>query len=209
MTYYRLYQMVLVGALFMGCTTIPSEAPELSAELGNRISAFENANLRLLNRYFDLKRVEVDRFIEETWVPEYATKVFESELIKEAWDTIVRENNTEERLKFIVWLGPKIQSVVNSKRLELISPLDSIEQRIADQLRSDYAEARAINNALTAFLISAAGVAENRNRYLEMVGVTDEQIGDAIYQIDNVVADLLAAGRGCGDHDQANRRGRA
>ena len=185
----------LVGAMLTGCATIPSEAAELSSELGNRISALQNANLTLLNRYFDLKRAEVDRFIEETWVPEYAMEVFKHPTIAKGWDTIVQENDPSERLKFIVWLGPKIQSKINSKRLEIISPIDSIEQQIEDQLRSAYAEVRAINNTLTAFLLSASRVAENRNRYLDMVGVTDEQIGDVIYEIDNVVADLLAVGK--------------
>jgi uncharacterized protein YceK len=35
-----------------GCATIPSEAPELSMELGKRISALEEANINLLYRFF-------------------------------------------------------------------------------------------------------------------------------------------------------------
>lgn len=187
--------LAIVGAIFVGCASIPREAPQLSAELGNRISALESANLTLLSRYFDLKRAEVDRFIDEVWVPEYAEEVFESPQVADAWNTIVSETDTSERLKFIVWIGPKIQTSINEKRAELVAPFDLIEKRVAAHLRSAYTEARAINNTLTSFLFSAANVAENRARYLDMVEVTDEQIGYVIHDIDNVVADLLAIGR--------------
>lgn len=38
------------------CVSIPPEAPELSAELGNQIAKIEQSNLTLLQRYFDHKK---------------------------------------------------------------------------------------------------------------------------------------------------------
>ena len=48
-----------------------------------------------------------------------------------------------------------------------------------------------MNNSITSFLLSAAEVAENRNRYLEIAGVTDEKIGKLIDETDDAVSDLL------------------
>jgi hypothetical protein len=107
------------------------------------------------------------------------------------WDTIVSNNSKQDRLKFIVSTGPKLQEKINSKRLELIKPLDDLERRIEQKIRGEYTQARAINNTLTSFLLSASKVAENRSRYMEMVGVTDDQIGKAIDKTDNAVSDLL------------------
>lgn len=75
--------------------------------------------------------------------------------------------------------------------MELIQPLDDLERRIEKQIRDEYAQIRAMNNSITSFLLSASKVAENRNRYLEMVGVTDEKIGKLIDQTDDAVAGLL------------------
>ena len=183
---------VMLLILVCGCASIPSEAPELSVELGNRISAIESANITLLHRYFDQKRDDVDRFIEEEWVPEFAEQFFSNPKIAGVWDTIVSNNNKPDRLKFIVSTGPKLQEKINSKRLELIKPLDDLERRIEQKIRGEYTQARAINNTLTSFLYSASKVAENRNRYLEMVGVTDDQIGKAIDKTDHAVSDLLS-----------------
>ena len=177
--------------ILSGCASIPSEAPELSAELGKRISAIEDSNITLLKRFFDQKRREVDKFIEEEWVPEFADQFFSNKKISKAWDTIVRENDKKQRLLFLVKIGPKLQKKINEKRLELIRPLDELERRIETKIRDEYTQARAINSTITSFLLSASEVAENRNRYLEMVGATDESLGKLIDKTDDAVIDLL------------------
>jgi len=176
---------------YLGCATIPPEAPELSAELGNRISAIEDSNIALLHRFFDQKRKELDKFIENEWLPTFAEDVFSNPRIAKAWNTIVREDDKKQRLKFIVKTGPKLQERINQKRVELIQPLDDLERRIEKKIRDEYAQARAMNNSITSFLLSASKVAENRNRYLEMVGTTDEKIGKIIDKTDDVVSELL------------------
>lgn len=182
--------LVIVLAL-AGCATIPPEAPELSVELGKRISAIEEANITLLKRYFDFKRSEVDKFIEKEWVPDFANQFFSNHKISSAWNIIVRENDEKENLKFLIKTGPKLQNKIHDKRLELIQPLEELERRIEDKIRGEYRQALSMNNSITSFLISASKVAENRNRYLEMIGITDGKIGDAIDKTDDAVDQLI------------------
>ncbi len=61
---------------------------------------------------------------------------------------------------------------------------------IKRELRDNYDQARAINNSVTSFLVSAVKVAENQNRYLEMVGVKDEKVVEVIDQVDSAVEEL-------------------
>lgn len=181
----------LLFLLLSGCASIPPEAPELSTELGNRISAIEDANLILLHRFFDQKRNEVDRFIAEEWVPVFANEFFSTPNIANAWNVIVQENDKEQRLRFIIKTGPKLQAMINKKRLELIKPLDELERKIEGAIRDEYSQAIAINNSITSFLLSASKVAENRNRYLEIAGMTDKKFGALIEKTDSAVSDLL------------------
>ena len=185
----------VVMVLLVGCATIPPEAPELSTELGNRINAIQDANLTLLHRFFDLKRGDVDRFIQNEWVPAFAEEIFSDPKMKTTWDTIVKENNPADRLKFLVITGPKLQEQINKKRTELISPLDDLERRIEQEIRDEYEQARSINNSITSFLLSASKVAENRNRYLEIAGVTDAKVGQTIDKVNDAVGDLLSSGK--------------
>ena len=185
------FAMVINALVLTGCVSIPSEAPELYAELGKRISAIEDSNITLLERFFDQKREEVDRFIKDEWVPEFANQFFSNETISRAWDTIVREDDRGQRLLFLVKIGPKLQERINNKRLELIRPLDELERRIEREIRGEYDQARAINNTITSFLMSSSKVTESRARYLEMIGVSDDKIGELISETDSAVSSLL------------------
>ena len=49
---YSISTFIIILSL-SACVSIPSEAPELSVELGKRISAIEDSNITLLNRFFD------------------------------------------------------------------------------------------------------------------------------------------------------------
>jgi len=189
----------LTSLVFLGCASIPPEAPELSAELGNRISAIEDVHISLLHHFFDQKRAEVDRFIQEEWVPVFAEEVFRDPKMQVAWETIVNEKDPEQRLKFLIAVGPRLQERINIKRLELIQPLDSLERQIEQKLREEYIQARSINNSITSFLLSASKVSENRNRYLNMIGISDEKIGPVIEKLDETVTNLVMTGRGVKD----------
>lgn len=177
--------------LIPGCATIPSEAPQLSGELGKRISAIERSNITLLHKFFDLKRNEVDKFIEKEWTPIFAKNFFSEPKIQKMWETIVTENNPADRLKFLIITGPKLQKKINRKRLELIKPLDKWERLIERKIRTEFRQARSINNSITSFLISASKVEENRNRYLNMIGITDDKIGALIDGVDETVGNLV------------------
>lgn len=183
----------------IACATIPPEAPEMSAELGKRIVAIQNSNITLLHRFFDLKRAGIDQFIQNEWVPNFAQEIFSDQEVKKVWDTIVVENNQADRLKFLIIMGPKLQGRINQKRTELIKPLDDIEKQIEESLRNNYAQAGAINNSITSFLVSASKIDQSRSRYLQMVGISDNKIGSAIDKVNNVVDDLLSGAKKADD----------
>ena len=189
----KLRQLTLIVASLsmLACVSIPPEAPQLSTQLGNRIAAIEESNLTLLHRYFDRKKQDVDQFIQNEWVPEFANQFFSDPAIARVWNQVVASGNSEDRLKFILKTSPKLQQRINQKRVELIQPLELLEQRIETNLTADYAQAKAINNSITGFLLSASKVVENRDRYLEMAGVSNDEITQMIDKTDSIVSDLL------------------
>ena len=188
----RLFQAALILTLLSACASVPRESADLSIELGKRISAIKKAHVALVDKYFDEKRSRVDEFIEELWVPEFAATFFANQQIADMWHGIVQSGDTADRLAFIVTLGPKLQTRINAKRKELVKPLDETEKKIIQQLNDSYSQARSINNSITSFLVSAVEVGESRNRYLEMIGGSDEKMVAALDQVDAAVDTLLS-----------------
>ena len=137
------------------CVSIPQEAPELSIELGKRITAIESANLTLLHRFFDQKRVEINRFIEKEWLPEFSENFFKKENTSKIWNEVVKSKDKQDRIKFILIAGPAIQSQINNKRSELVGEINSLEREVQRKIEAEYNQVRSINNVLTSFLTRA------------------------------------------------------
>lgn len=196
----NVFSAILVATLTLaGCASIPPEAPELSAQLGARISSLESAHVRLLQEFFLEKRRRVDDFIQQEWVPIFAQEFFEDPRVDVVWKQVVQSQDPKDRLKFITLVGPKLQEKINRKRIELIQPLDELEVTITNKLKSEYDQTRAINNTLTAFLQSASEVEENRKRYLDMIGITDKEVDKFINETDQAVSELVSAARSIDD----------
>ncbi|PTQ85533.1 hypothetical protein [Nitrosomonas ureae] len=198
----KILSIMLVVSLLAGCASIPSEAPELSAQLGTQISSLEAAHVRLLQEFFRDKRLRVDDFVQEVWVPIFAQEFFSDPKVDATWKQVVQSQDARDRLTFITLVGPKLQVKINQKRVELIQPLDELEAAIRSKLKSEYDQARAINNSLTAFLQSASKVEENRKRYLDMIGVTSTDVDKFVNQTDQAVSELVVAARSIEDRVQ-------
>jgi len=184
----------MIAFVLSGCATVPPESAELSAELGKQIATIETANLALLKSYFDMKREQVDVFMEEQWVPLFATNYFELDEVQKVWIAVVASEDDQDRLEFVVRTGPVLQQQINEKRLALIRPLDDLERTIERKIRDEYTRARLVNNTITGFLMSVSEVTETRKKYLEMAGISDEKVKKVIDQVNDTVEDLLEKG---------------
>ena len=189
---FKIEIMVVLALFMVGCASIPSEAPELSKQLGYRISAIEEAHFRLLDNFFQQKRNQIDDFIDKEWVPEFANQFFSNPVMKKAWITIVIEDNDEQRLQFLLRTAPVLYQQIEKKRRELLDPLNKLEYEIKQTLKSEYSQTKAINNSLTSFLQSAADVEKNRQRYSENLGIDQYKLNDWINKTDTAVLNLLS-----------------
>jgi len=194
MRFKFLFYLLLVTLVFGSCATIPHQAPALSEELGIKINSIEKSHIKLLTIFFNQKRELVDEFIVKEWIPIFAKEFFSDPKISSAWDEIVTSNNKEDRLQFIILLGPKLQDRINQKRLELIQPLDDLQKEFESQILNEYNIAKSINNSLTSYLYSASKVDESRTKYMDMLGVTDGKIDAALNKTDSIVNQLVDLG---------------
>ena len=183
--------VILAMTIVSGCSSTPAEAPELSAQLGGRITAMEGAHRRLLADYFQEKRRQIDEFVQEEWVPVFTREFFEDPAIAATWEEVVKSDDPEDRLKFLQIAGPKLQTRINARRIALIQPIDELEIAVQGRLADEYNSMRAINGTLTAFLQSASEVDANRKRYLDMLGVDDSELSSFIDDADAAVSDLV------------------
>ena len=182
--------IIVLFSLNVGCISIPKQAPVLSEEIGKRVASVEQSHINLLHVFFNEKRSELDDFITETWIPEFANNVFKNPTVESKWNEIVSSNDIQQRMSFIIQLGTGMQEKINAKRLELVLPLNEIEQKLEQEIRENYTSIKSANNAITSYLNSAVKVDENRKKYLSMFGISDDKINNTIDKVDSFVSGL-------------------
>ena len=159
------------------CTSLPQEAPLLSEEIGLQIQEAKSSHLALIGEYFKVKRARIDDFIDQTWIPEFAEKIFEKPKINRAWNSIVSSNNKRQRLAFITGLGTRLQKKINAKRIKLMAPIDELEELLTKQLNNHYDNILTANASLTVYLQSSSAVKEIQQRALKKLKLDGKLVG--------------------------------
>lgn len=177
--------------LCSSCASIPPQAPRLSEELGKRISALEAAHLTLLNAYFVEKKEAVDDFVRSVWLPEFTKNVLENEQVRGAWEEISKSKDVEDRSAFLIDMGIRLQGQIDSKKDELIKPLNDLQREVEQSIREEYDLARSANNTLTSFLNTASKIEENRNTYLRMLDISENKMANVVDETDEALANLV------------------
>lgn len=184
-----------LGALCLlsvtACSTIPPAAPQLSEQLSAQLDSLEQQHQRLAVLFFQTKRQQIDDFVQQQWLPQFAASYFQDPAVASLWQQVVASPNPQDRLRFIQLTGPKLQLEIDQKRQRLLAPLAMLEREYLTQLQTQYQQTRAINHSLTAFLQSASDVDANRQRYLRKLGVAPSDLELYLTQADTAVADLL------------------
>lgn len=180
----RIFALLFSVVLINSCASIPKEAPELSQEIGQRVAAIQQSHMNLVSRFIELKRQEVNRIFEEEWIPAYAESFFSQPQVADYWQTLVSEDDKEERLQFLIQLGPRMLEEIRNKRAEFMAPLDELEAEIKNRLQNEYVQILSANNTLTSFLVSSSKVVQNRQRYLNMFGIEQSAIEGFIDEAD-------------------------
>lgn len=181
----------LVAAAISGCASIPAEAPQLSAEVGNRLQEFERAHVAMLHALMDERRADVDAFLQNEWLPTLSANLMANPAIRDVFNIAAdRSLSDADRITAMNILGTEVQAAINAKRRELMAPVDALERELERRLRDEYQVARYMNNHVTSFLLSAAEVAELRDRYLAEIGVDQSAVRVAVDETNVVIEQL-------------------
>jgi len=169
-------KMLVVAAFVLltatGCASVPAAAPQLSATLGGRIQEMHVAHLQVVRLYFNGKRAEVDRFVNDEWLPHLTKAVLEQPAIASRIDQLEAGTPPAERAELIAGIGKRIQVMTNAKRLELMRPLEEYERAVVRRLEESYSTTQAINATLTGLLGATADATKTQQ---DLIGALQMQ----------------------------------
>lgn len=180
--------MLALGA--SACVHVPPEAPELSAEVSNRILEIKQAHLNLVDLYFSEKRQTVEDFLIYEWAPPYIEKLLQGRDVAADWNKACSSapENKDAATDFLIDFSSALHEDMEAKRTELLAPLSEVESALKDNLEKEYGVALNMSNTLTVFLMKTATLDQTRSQMLEDIGIQEHKLTSAMHKVDSAVA---------------------
>jgi len=196
----RIAVILCVSIVSSGCVSVPPEATALSEQLGLSLSAIEKAHIKLAHDHFSEKRDRIDQYIDDVWIPSFSQEFFNLPANQALWDDVITSNGSNDRTTFLLTVGPVIQKNINSRRHALMEPLNVLETKVIQRLRSEYVIARFINQSISSYLHTVSEIGENRQRYLDKIGFDELRLNDLLDRTDSAIASLVGRTDRIRDH---------
>ncbi|ENY73709.1 lipoprotein [Aeromonas diversa CDC 2478-85] len=136
------------------CATIPPESVSLSSELGTGIKKQSDAQISLLNLYFESKRKELDEALQRAIASYFST-------IAPSGDVTLTTSQLMDVSKDIIAL--------NSKNDSTKEALEKVRIDLVSTIQDNYLILNQANSTITGLLQSAVSVKDSTNKSIQLV----------------------------------------
>jgi hypothetical protein len=157
-----------------GCATVPKESVELSYTIGNDLEILNQSYKLIITRYFDSLRREVNRSIDQVFIPAYINDYVETgQLFQHA------QNKRADLVE--AWARIAVETI-DKERTVRLAPINEAEEELLRSIDDAFNKAIRANATITAHLNSIRQVKEVQDEILESLKLKDvrDKINDAL-----------------------------
>ena len=166
------------------CASIPPEAVQLSATLGQMISKAKAAHINMVDQHFDQLALQVDKFA----MGEYKTAFLDN----------IRKIMKQRDPNFVSLTDAQYDAAMNrimAARMDWLKAVWANKQSVMKALEDYYALMEQANSEVTNLLRSAAGVENTRNKLVNDVtsqfGVQQKDLENKLMGSASSINDML------------------
>jgi hypothetical protein len=200
---------LLIMFLVSGCVVIPKETVTLSQTLGNDLVVLHNAHRNIVNIHFEKIKEEINSFVDDVYAPYIINYVLKGELksYKEGNPSLFgtielagQKQGKEESENALSEMSDFLNAArgqIESKRDELISPINTQESQILLAVDQSYENAIYANSTITGYLQSIRKVRGAQQEALSKIGLpgADTLMSNALVKLSDQVDVALKKGK--------------
>jgi hypothetical protein len=168
------YFIIIIIFTICGCATIPKESVELSYTIGNDLETLHQSYKLIITHYFDSLRREVNRSIEQVFIPAYINDYVETgQLLQHA------QNKRADLVE--AWARIAVETI-DKERTVRLAPINEAEEELLRSVDDAFDKAIRANATITAHLNSIRQVKEVQDEILESLKLKNvrDKINDAL-----------------------------
>jgi hypothetical protein len=185
-TVFRLAVLTTIGGLILaaGCATVPKESVQLSYTVGQDLEALHGSYKLLINRYFDSLRWQVNKAIDEVFIP-----AFINDYVKTGGLIEHAQNQRADLVE--AWARLAVEKI-DQERQSRLAPLNEAERDLMQTVDEAFDRAVRANATVTAHLNSITEVQEVHEEILEALNLGNlrREITDALVQVSDTAGDI-------------------
>jgi hypothetical protein len=195
--------------LVSGCVVIPKETVTLSQTLGSDLKVLHNAHRNIVNIHFEKIKDEINSFVDDVYAPYIINYVLKGELKSykagnpSLFGTIElagQKQGKEESENALSEMSDFLNAArgqIESKRDELISPINTQESQILLAVDQSYENAIYANSTITGYLQSIRKVRGAQQEALSKIGLpgADTLMSNALVKLSDQVDVALKKGK--------------
>jgi hypothetical protein len=174
------------SALLSACASTPKEVVQLSAAMGEDLSAVHQSYRELVHDRFDRFRAERMDYLNNTWKPRFLGDWVQKGRLSDiaggqvVWSKSERKftaasqgQENEQKLQSLQLWAQNAIAKIEKKKKELLDPIDNDEKEILRTVDDSFSRLYRANAAITAHLNSLRKVQAVQDQALEALKVRD------------------------------------
>ncbi|HVZ42594.1 MAG TPA: hypothetical protein VHA82_02205 [Ramlibacter sp.] len=204
--------LLAAGLVLAGCAQVPKESVELSTTVGRDVTTVAKSHRALVKLLFARMRQDVNRFVDNVYVPYQIRALMENDFrnaksaaeddrraslllaINSSFQPGAAGGLQSDTFQAMAFLVSQIREDAESKRSELLAPIDAQEAAVLAAVDRSYAQITYGNSIVTGYLASIVKVHDAQNEVLNAIGVdTDltKLVGEKLASTSDEVGKLV------------------
>ena len=186
----RIAALVLALGL-VACAQVPKESVELSTTVGRDIAEAHESHVKLAEFLFGRMKSDVNRFVNDVYVPHQMRKLFEAEAVKAEKpgaspsnsmllliNVAFSDEGTREHqaatIKVMTKFSMALRNDVEDYRATLLKPIEEQEAEVLGGINRHYQQMHYGNSIVTGHLSSIVKVHEVQDELLDAIGIESD-----------------------------------
>lgn len=183
----KLALLILPLTFTISCISLPKETILLSKEINKGIASVHNAHRKFVELYYSKIENSINTFIEDVYTPYIINFVLKRELknyekgqeslygIIELAGKEKSKKNSQEALKVMKEFQEDANTMIQSKRQEMLSPIIEQKRKIIEAINKSYEDLIYANTTITGYLESARKVKDAQNKAFSAIGIGENK----------------------------------
>lgn len=200
---------LLIMILVSACVVIPKETVTLSETLGSDLKVLHNAHRNIVSLHYQKIKDDINSLVDEVYAPFIINYVLKDELknykagnpslfgtIEIAGQKTGKEES-DNALKVMSDFLDAARDQIETKRNELISPIESQESKLLLSIDQSYEHVIYANDAITSYLQSIRKVKATQEEALSMLGLegADTLMSNSLVKLSNQIDLAIKKGK--------------